>query len=110
MNSKRKSLLHISVAVFLFTSMVFATSARASQTWVECKPQRIGVYADRMHVTCGPTSPWYGIKFNNNNKDFANRIISIVNSAVISGKPMKILYDTVDGNDWRNILSVEVWQ
>ncbi len=78
--------------------LISATEARAATVWSDCVPVLTGTFANRIHVKCAaPVSGgiiWFAV--DSKNVDFANRFLSMVNTALVAGKTLTVNYDPAD--------------
>ncbi len=76
------------------------TSAAAvplGTTWVDCTPARVGVFTTRIHVKCTASFSgiWY-FAYSTADDAEAARVLSELNSALLAGRTLTILYDSSD--------------
>jgi hypothetical protein len=88
----------ISVVVAVLTAyLLLVTQAEAAQTWITCTPVDIATYSGRVHVLCA--APVGGISFfavSTQNSAHAARVLSVISTAQVAGRTLKILYDPAD--------------
>ncbi len=74
------------------------TQANAAPVWSDCVPVLTGTFANRIHVKCAaPVSGgivWFAVDASK--VDYANRFMSMVNTALVSGKTLTVNYDPAD--------------
>lgn len=106
--------LRCAVAVL---SLGFASSAFAAQTFHNCKSVDVGVYAERIHVRCDVAAAGGIVYFAvaTANSAHAARILSVLNSAHVAQRQIRVLFDPADtsgtafgcaANDCRRLLAV----
>ncbi|MBI4510179.1 MAG: hypothetical protein HY698_11135 [Deltaproteobacteria bacterium] len=94
MKPARKNLIALVLGLSILGS---AASASAAATWIQCTPQESMTYANRVHVKCATAVS--GIRYfavSTSNSSFAARVLSTVNSAVVAGRGLWVLYDPAD--------------
>ncbi|NOZ06227.1 MAG: hypothetical protein GXP41_07745 [Chloroflexi bacterium] len=66
-------------------------------TWGDCTPARVAVFATRIHVKCaaGISGIWY-FAYPTSDAAGAARVLSVLNSALVTGRTLVILYDPSD--------------
>ncbi len=95
MNRASRCLSFVLFAAALATAV---PSARAAGVWSDCVPVLTGSFANRIHVKCA-ASVGGGIRWfaaDTTKADFANRFMSLVNTALVSGKTLSVYYDPAD--------------
>lgn len=89
---------HIVAAALALSAAVLPMSqAVASPTWTSCTPVNSMSYANRVHVKCSAAVS--GISYfavSSSNADTANRAMSTINAAMVSGRNLNVLYDPAD--------------
>jgi arabinogalactan endo-1,4-beta-galactosidase len=74
------------------------SDATAGGVWSDCVPVLTGTFANRIHVKCASSVSggirWFAV--DNLKTDYANRFMSIVNTALVSGKTLSVYYDPGD--------------
>ena len=103
------------------TVTVLATpaGAQAATVWSDCVPVLTGTFANRTHVKCASAVSggieWFAV--DSTKVDYANRFMSMVNTALVSGKTLTINYDPADksgaafgcgANDCRKALGINM--
>ncbi len=93
--------------------------ASPNLTWVGCTPARVGVFTTRIHVKCSAaiSGIWYFAYATADDAEAA-RVLSVLNSALLTGRTLVILYDPSDAtsgppigcaaNDCRLLQALEV--
>ena len=71
--------------------------ASPNSTWVSCTPARVGVFTTRIHVKCSAaiSGIWY-FAYSTADDAEAARVLSVLNSALLTGRTLVILYDPSD--------------
>lgn len=114
---RRSSLLSTLV---LAASLGCASSgASAATVWSDCVPVLTGTFANRTHVKCASAVSggivWFAV--DSSKVDYANRFMSMVNTALVSGKTLTLNYDPADtsgasfgcaANDCRKALGINM--
>jgi len=86
-------------ALLLASGLVAATTdAGAATVWSDCVPVLTGTFANRTHVKCAASVSggiiWFAV--DSSKTDYANRFMSMVNTALVSGKTLTVNYDPAD--------------
>lgn len=113
MNTIKRLVASTLAALFLVGLMGTYSPAQAQQIWIDCKPNTVAVYYNRIHMRCTNQTVffWYGVTETPTNRDFLNRVLTLANTAVTTGKSVKLLYDTTKSkNDWREVVGIELFQ
>ncbi|MCZ7572790.1 MAG: hypothetical protein M5U01_29900 [Ardenticatenaceae bacterium] len=89
-------------------------------TWTTCTPARVGVFTTRIHIKCAAAvgGIWY-FAVATTDDAHAARVLSLLNTALVTGRSLVILYnpsDTTGGppigcaaNDCRLLLALELY-
>lgn len=100
----------------------YADLARAAKTagWSTCTPARVGVFSNRVHVRCTVANAgilYYA--FPTKDQAAVARVLTVLNSALLSGRSLTILNDPADttsgppvscqASDCRLILALEIF-
>lgn len=109
--------------LLIYLLALSSSPAHAADQWVDCTPVEVATYLNRVHVRC--STGLNGIIFfaiaTNRSADetaFATRAVAIANTALVAGRPLKILYDFNDNTaaafgcllaDCRALHSVAMW-
>ena len=74
------------------------SDASAGGAWSDCVPVLTGTFANRIHVKCAASVSggivWFAV--DNAKVDYANRFMSMANTALVSGKTLSVYYDPAD--------------
>lgn len=72
--------------------------AAAGGVWSDCVPVLTGTFANRIHVKCASSVSggivWFAV--DSSKPDYANRFMSIVNTALVAGRTLTIYFDPAD--------------
>ncbi len=93
---KRWKLLLIAMGLLVYTLGTMDT-AQATPTWVTCTPTESMMFSQRIHVKCA--SAVGGIIYfslGTNNDAAAERALSMINTALVAGRSLAVLYDPDD--------------
>ena len=105
-------------SILLITLLFFSSIASAAET--TCTPSNLAVFDNRIHVKCAESVG--GIQFfalSTADSAKAARVLSVINSAIVTGRPLFIFYDPADtsgasigcqSNDCRIIDAIGFWQ
>src|SRR3954471_5272283 len=80
-------------------TVVIPHPAEAAQQWASCTPDEVMVYtaAPRLHVRCMASVG--NIRFfaiSNSDQAQAARVLSVINTALVAGRTLSVLYDPDD--------------
>lgn len=88
----------LSFVLFVAAASVAVPSVRAAGVWSDCVPVLTGSFANRIHVKCAASVAggirWFAV--DTTKADFASRFMSLVNTALVSGKTLSVYYDPAD--------------
>ncbi len=76
---------------------------------VDCTPERVRSTADRMDTRCVGVNRWFIAWRSATNAEHMTQMIALLNSAIVTGKPVKLYYD-LDGNQNGILWAVEVFR
>ena len=118
-NASAVARLVITVAAGVYIALASATGADAAIRDHICKSADVTVFAERVHVRCNAATSDGIVYFaiSTANSGHAARILSLLTSAHVSGRSIRISYDTDDKSgekfgcavrDCRTIISVGV--
>lgn len=68
-----------------------AGSARADA--VDCQPERVRAANDRIDTRCVGSERWYIAYRSSTDPQHLNQMLSLLNSSVVAGKPLKLYFD-----------------
>jgi hypothetical protein len=91
--------LGLIAAGLLVWTLVAIGSAQAASTWITCTPTESITGSQRIHVKCA--SAVGGIIFfalGVNDEAAAARALSVINTALVAGRGLTLLYDPADTN------------
>jgi hypothetical protein len=81
---------------FLAGALAFGSPARADV--VDCVPERVRSASDRMDTRCVGINRWFIAMRANTDAEHFNQMIALLNSAIVSGKTVKLYYNLSGGN------------
>jgi hypothetical protein len=93
----RYTVVMMSLMTMSLLSLTPATTVFAAEKRFTCTPADVFVFQSRLHVKCSPgdgSITFFALGFGNNNH--ANRILSILSTALVAKRSLSILYDPVD--------------
>lgn len=80
---------------------------------VDCSPNRIGIFLNKVYTTCSEHDSeshvkWFNLEFSN--KEFVNRALITINTAMVSGKRLTFKVKAPDGknSDWRLVTGIDM--
>ena len=100
--------------------IVLSLGSIASAAETTCTPSNLAVFDNRVHVKCAESVggiQYFAISTADSAK--AARVLSVINSAIVTGRPLFIYYDPADtsgdsigcqSNDCRIIDAIGFWQ
>ena len=93
---RRWKLALIAVGLLVYT-LGARGSAQAAPTWITCNPAESMTFPERIHVKCA--SAVGNIIFfalGTNDEAAAARALSVINTALVAGRALTVLYDPAD--------------
>ena len=105
MNRRTKTALGVAA---LLLSFEVATSRAAYAEAVDCHPVRVRSYHDRMDMRCQDIDRWYIAMRSQAAPDHIKEMLSLITTAILSGKIIKIYFEP-DGVNGR-INGIEIFK
>ena len=88
----------LSAFLLAFLAVLFSsTTVHAASKWVSCTPERVVTSKNRVYVRCAQAIA--GIRYFSaptQDSRFAARVLSILSTAQVAGRPLSILYNPAD--------------
>jgi hypothetical protein len=87
-----------SFAFAVVVCLALAGNALAGDVWVDCTPNNVATFPDRVHVRCNPTIGGGVIFFavSASETAFASRFISMATAGIVSGRTLSVSFDPAD--------------
>lgn len=95
--STRHTLVMMSLMAMNLMFLTPTTTVFAAEKRFTCTPADVAVFQSRLHVKCSPSDgsiTFFALGFGNNHH--ANRILSILSTALAAKRTLSILYDPAD--------------
>ena len=91
----------------LAAGMTFAMDAKADS--VSCTPTRARAYLDRIDTRCQGLDAWFIALRSDTSEELIREMLSLLNAAVVAGKPVRLYYTQRAGDANRYLTGVEIY-
>jgi hypothetical protein len=100
--------INVVVAMIIALLVTFSSVAVFADSSTSCTPTRVRAYKDRMDMRCQGINAWFVARRSSTDEAHLQQMMALVNSAIVSGKSMRIYYTGTSGS--RTLTGTEIFR